>query len=173
MSVAVNNPMSLEGFLGWESRQELKYEFDGFRPVAMVSRLRAQRCRARGSDLKIQVAGRIRYPDALVVCSPIPPGATVVQDPVTVFEIVSSGISYTDRIEKNRECRATPSIQRYVILEQTSAATVYSRAGDDWVADVLVADGDVGISEADISIPLNEIYEGVEFPSDTHPTEPG
>jgi hypothetical protein len=28
--------MTLEAFLGWESRQEIKYEFDGFRPVAMT-----------------------------------------------------------------------------------------------------------------------------------------
>ena len=73
--------MSLEAFLGWESRQELKYEFDGFQPVGMTEvtvahstiqgnllglisdRLRGHRCRARGSDPKIQVAGRIRYPD--------------------------------------------------------------------------------------------------------------
>ena len=40
----------------------------------------------------------------------------MVKDPVVVFEILSPGTSYKDRIEKNREYRATPSIQRYVIL---------------------------------------------------------
>jgi len=33
---AVLKPMTLEGFLDWESQQELKYEFDGFQPVAMT-----------------------------------------------------------------------------------------------------------------------------------------
>ena len=69
----------------------------------------------------------------------------MVHDPVVVFEILSPGTSYKDRIEKNREYRATPSIQRYVILEQSSpAATVYTRAGNDWVADFLISDADLG-----------------------------
>jgi hypothetical protein len=34
--VVLKEPMSLEAFLDWESRQEFKYEFDGFQPVAMV-----------------------------------------------------------------------------------------------------------------------------------------
>jgi Uma2 family endonuclease len=124
--------------------------------------LRGHRCQAHGSDLKIQVAGRIRYPDAFVVCSPVPSGATVVHDPVVVFEILSPGTSYKDRIEKNREYRATPSIQCYVILEQTRpAATVYTRAGDDWVADVLVGEAELALPEIDSNIPLSEVYEGV------------
>jgi Uma2 family endonuclease len=180
MSMALKEPVSLEAFLDWESRQEFKYEFDGFQPVAMTGvtaahstiqgnllgllfdRLRGHRCRAHGSDLKIQVAGRIRYPDAFIVCSPAPGGATVVHDPVVVFEIFSPGTSYKDRIEKNREYRVTPSIQRYVILEQSRpAATVYTRAGNDWVADVLVGEAELTLLEIDSNIPLSEIYEGV------------
>jgi Uma2 family endonuclease len=190
MSVALNEPMTLETFLDWESRQELKYEFDGCQPVAMtrvtaahsviqanlltllVSRLRGQPCRAHGSDLKIRVAGRIRYPDAFIVCSPVPSDATVVDDPVAVFEILSPGTSYKDRIEKNREYRATPSIQRYVILEQSRpAATVYTRAGDDWVADFLIQDAPLTMQEVGISIPLIELYEGVPLSPDTNAAE--
>jgi hypothetical protein len=36
MSTALKEPMSLEVFLDWESRQEFNYEFDGFQPVAMT-----------------------------------------------------------------------------------------------------------------------------------------
>ena len=87
MSAVLKEAMTLEAFLEWESRQELKYEFDGFQPVAMTgvteahstiqfnlvgllhTRLRGHRCRGHGSDLKIEVAGRIRYPDAFIVSS--------------------------------------------------------------------------------------------------------
>ncbi|MEJ0044833.1 MAG: hypothetical protein WDN04_00735 [Rhodospirillales bacterium] len=34
MSVALHTPMTLAEFLVWEERQELRYEFDGFAPVA-------------------------------------------------------------------------------------------------------------------------------------------
>lgn len=174
--------MSLEAFLDWESRQEFKHEFDGLQPVAMTgvtaahstiqfnllgllfSRLRGHRCQAHGSDLQIQVVGRIRYPDAFIVCSSVPPGATVIHDPVVVFEILSPSTSYKDRIEKNWEYRDPPSIQRYVILEQSRpAATVFSRAGDDWVGHIVLGETDLALPEIEIILPLAELYEGVTF----------
>ena len=192
MGVALKEPMTLEAFLDWENRQGLKYEFDGFQPVAMVgvttahaaiqrnllgllfSRLRGHRCQAFGSDLKIQVAGRIRYPDGFIVCSPVAPNATVIDDPVVVFEILSPGTSYTDRIEKNREYRATLSIQRYVILEQSRpAASVYARVGDEWVADFVVGEAELALPEIGSNLPLAELYEGVPFASDTDTTVSG
>ena len=35
MSAALKEPMTLTAFLDWENRQDAKYEFDGFQPVAM------------------------------------------------------------------------------------------------------------------------------------------
>ena len=180
---AVREPMSLDAFLAWESRQEVKYEFDGFQPVAMTggtsehaaiqvnliralgNRLRGGPCRVFGSELKIAVAGSIRYPDGFIVCSKVPRGTLVVSDPVIVFEILSPSTSFTDRITKNREYRQTPSIQRYVILEQTSqAATVYTRAGDEWTAEILIGEAELALPETGITVPLAELYEAVEFP---------
>ena len=36
MSVAVRRPMTMEAFLAWEEGQELRWEFDGFAPIAMT-----------------------------------------------------------------------------------------------------------------------------------------
>ena len=36
MNVALLRPMTLDEFLAWERRQELRYEFDGTRAVAMT-----------------------------------------------------------------------------------------------------------------------------------------
>src|SRR5690242_13810758 len=103
MSSALRKPMSVPEFLVWEELQGLRYEFDGFAPVAMTggtfahevigrnvrtaldTRLRGGRCAVLGPTLKIEVAGRIRYPDAFVVCSPVGRKETVVRDPVVVF----------------------------------------------------------------------------------------
>ncbi|MBV8523830.1 MAG: hypothetical protein JOY71_17190 [Acetobacteraceae bacterium] len=41
MNTALRKPMSLNQFLAWEERQELRYEFDGFQPGAMVGRTAA------------------------------------------------------------------------------------------------------------------------------------
>ena len=193
MSVALKEPMSLEAFLDWESRQEFKYEFDGFQPVAMVGVTDAHTlpssatcwgfCSTVSAVIAVKPWQRPEDPGgrthSLSGCfhrllTRSSRGATVVHDPVVVFEILSPGTSYKDRIEKNREYRATPSIQRYVILEQSRpAATVYARAGSDRVADFLISDADLGMPEIGIGIPLNELYEGVAFPPETSAAESG
>jgi Uma2 family endonuclease len=182
MSAVLQRPMTLADFLDWEERQELRYEFDGFQPVAMTGgtaaheticgTLRAllyQRpggkpCRPWGPNSKVVVKGRIRYPDAFVNCTPVPPANTIIQEPVVVFEVLSPGTSRTDRIEKLREYQATASIQRYVILEQDGiAATVFSRMGADWIARALTEGDVLQMPEIGIELALSEIYADVEF----------
>ena len=73
MNVALRKRMTVPEFLAWEERQELRYEFDGFQPVAMpggtrvhaaiemnlaaalTMRLRGSSCRPYGANLKIEV----------------------------------------------------------------------------------------------------------------------
>jgi Uma2 family endonuclease len=100
MNLALRRPMTLAEFLEWEERQPLRYELNGLGPVAITGgtdghstilgnlatavggRLRGKPCRFHGSDLKFQVAeGHIRYPDGMVLCSPVDRTATVVYDP--------------------------------------------------------------------------------------------
>jgi Uma2 family endonuclease len=173
--------MTLPQFLAWEERQELRYEFDGFQPVAMTGgtvaheviggtlramlreQLRGKPCRAVGPTLKIEVMQRIRYPDAFVYCTPLQPGETVIRDPVVVFEVLSAGTSRTDRIEKLREYQATASIQRYVILEQDSiAATVFVRRGADWLVNALTTGDVLRMPEIEVEFPLADIYADVQ-----------
>ena len=114
--------------------------------------------------MKIEVAGRIRYPDAFVFCKPVPRDATVVREPVVVVEVLNPSTSRTDRIEKLSEYQATASIQRYVILEPDSiAATVISRRGEDWIVQPLIAGDTLDMPEIDVTIPLSNIYADVEL----------
>src|SRR5271156_4798487 len=75
MSAVRQNPMTLAQFLAWEERQDLRYEFDGFQPVAMTggtgahdqitfnlrkaldARLAGMSCRPLGPNIKI-IVGR-------------------------------------------------------------------------------------------------------------------
>ena len=101
---------------------------------------------------------------AFVVCAPVPRGTLVVTDPVVVFEVSGPSTASTDYFEKNREYRATPSIRRYVILEQTRAAvTVYARDGGNWVADFVSGEGELALPEIGVTVGLAALYEGVEF----------
>ena len=80
MNVALRKPMSVAEFLAWETRQELRFEFDGFAPVAMTggtiahdlitfnvrkaldARLGGKPCTPHGPNVKIVTAGKVRYP---------------------------------------------------------------------------------------------------------------
>lgn len=191
MSVALHEPMTLAAFLDWEERQELRYEFDGFQPVAMTggtarhelignrlrtlltNRLDGTPCRSWGPTTKIEVQGRIRYPDACVNCTRVAPGDTIIPEPVVVFEMLSPSTSRTDRIEKLREYQATASIQRYVILEQDSmAATAYSRRDADWTVHVLTEADVLAMPEIDIELRLSDIYADAEFDEETERDSP-
>lgn len=113
MSVSLR-PMTLAEFLAWEEQQELRYEFDGIQPVAMVGgtrahsliqrnlamavggRLRGAACVYHGNDLKVEAAGRIRYPDGFVTCTRGFRRDTVEREPVVIFEVLNEGTQRTD-----------------------------------------------------------------------------
>ena len=118
----------------------------------------------RGPTLKVEVQGRIRYPDAFIFYSDAPLSETVIRDPVVVFEVLSASTSRTDRIEKLREYQATASIQRYVILGQDSiAATVLSRLGPNWIARALTEGDTLAMPKIGVDLALVEIYEDVRL----------
>jgi Uma2 family endonuclease len=180
MSTALRQPASLEDFLEWERGQDLRYEFDGVQAVAMTGgtvahsiimtnvvralqdRLQRSPCRAFHGDLKINANGRIRYPDALVVCSPIAQDADIVADSVVVFEVLSPSTARTDRVTKNADYQATPSIQHYVMLEQDApAATVFSRSAEGWIGKLHWGEAAIPLPAIGVELPLRDVYAGV------------
>lgn len=182
MSTALRKPMTLDEFLAWEERQELRHEFDGFRPVAMTggayahdvvamnlaialgTRLRGTRCRPHGPNLKVLSNGKIRYPDVLVMCQAQGNTETIARDPVVIFEVLSPGTAGTDRIDEAREYTALPSLRRYVLLEQDRvAATVWERQDARWAASVLTDDAVLLMPEIGVELPLAELYEGIDL----------
>lgn len=184
MNVALRQQMSREEFFVWAERQEARYEFDGFSPVAMTggnlghslisgnvirhlnNRLSGKRCVTIGPDAGIATIGQaVRYPDAVVTCSPFSNRDRLVPDPVIVFEIVSPTSARTDRITKLREYQAVSTIRRYVIIEwDTIAITVLSRdRADDPFTAAGLAEGDtLVLPEIDIEMPVADIYQGAE-----------
>ena len=185
MNVALRRPMTVAEFLDWEERQELRYEFDGVRPEAMtggtvahdrisinlaallVNRLRGKPCQPHGSNLKIQVMGSIRYPDAYVTCGgPLALNSTVAPDPVVIFEVLSKGTARKDRTVKNREYASTASVRRYVMLEQVEiSGTMFERVGDDWIGHILTSGSVIAMPEIGIELPLAELYDGLDLTS--------
>jgi Uma2 family endonuclease len=183
MSAALQERMSLAAFLEWERGQELRYEFDGVGAVAMnggtllhsriafnaavalTNKLAGTGCVVFNKDAKIEVDGRIRYPDVLVTCSGFSVAAEIAPDPVVVIEVLSPSTAGVDRIQKNAEYAATPSIQHYVMLEQSRrAATVFTRAGADWAGHLVLGDGVLHLPAIGVEMTLAEVYGGLTLP---------
>jgi Uma2 family endonuclease len=183
MNVAFRRPMTLDAFLEWEDRQPIRYEFDGVQPIAMTggtwahaviqgnlalalkTRLRGKPCQYIGNDLKIEVAGRIRYPDGFVTRTPGSLRDKIAREPVVIFEVLSDSTAGVDTVVKNQEYAATPSVRRYVVLAQdVMGGTMFERSGEDWVGHVLGADSVLAMPEIDIEVPIAEFYEGLELP---------
>jgi Uma2 family endonuclease len=121
-------------------------------------------CRAFTSNLKVLAAGSVRYPDVVVTCSPVDGSSDTLPNPVVVFEVLSSTAA-VDRLVKNEEYRNTPSIQRYVMLEQTRiGATVFTRAGESWIGSVMLDDATLEMPEIGVAVALAEFYRDVDLP---------
>jgi Uma2 family endonuclease len=182
--------MTEEQFFAWTPSQDGRYEFDGFRPVAMVggtanhglicgnlmyqlkARLRGTGCVPTGGEgpgVKT-TGGKIRYPDAVVTCTKFGGRDRLIPNPVVVFEVLSESSFHMDYVVKLREYHALPSVKRYFIIEQTEiGVTAYGRLGDEahdkalWTATPFL-DGDVlDLPEIGIQLPVADLYEGVGF----------
>ena len=185
MNVALRRPWTQEEFFAWAEPREERYEFDGFHPVAMAggnanhsalhrnilvalaNRLGDGPCQPLGPDAGVSTANdAIRYPDALVTCSPYKGTDRIIPGVVIVFEVISPTSGRIDRIDKPREYAANPSIRRYVIVESTTIGlTVFSRTDADqpWTAATIAEDETLHLPEIGIEIPVTEIYRRIEF----------
>jgi len=185
MNIALRQPWTQERFFPWAEAQDIRYEFDGLRPVAMTggnarhsaicinlqtalnSRLQGVPCRTLGPDAGVETVNKaVRYPDALVTCQKFDLSSYTVPGVVIVFEVISPSSGKTDRIIKLSEYAAVPSIRRYVIIESAFAGlTVMERqqGGDPWITSPL-AEGVLRLPEIGIEIPVAEIYRDITFP---------
>lgn len=182
VSQAQQTAMTPDEFLAWEAGQDVRWEFDGTRPVAMNgvsvahsrilsrlalalgSRLRGTPCETHMSSLKVGIGPKYRYPDLFVSCSQDLGSLHVVTEPVVIFEILSGSTARTDRTLKLVEYRSIPALQRYVMLEQDQPlATVIGRTATGWSLEVLGRDGTLAMPEIGVEVPMAELYEGMEF----------
>jgi Uma2 family endonuclease len=168
-------PLTLEEFLDWERSQPERYEFDGIQPVAMtggsrpharviirlgaalVSRVKPP-CEPFGPELKVLTPGRVRYPDASVVCGGSDEDGDVVA-PTAVFEVLSPSTALTDRRVKASEYAAVAAIMVYVLLEQDRPEVTIRRRSAAWEPEIVAGlDAMLELPEISVSIPLAAIY---------------
>ena len=177
-------------FLTWveEQPEGARYEFDGFRPVAMapatVGHNRIGRnireairrrlpsgtpCDTYGPQDAIEtVGGALREPDAFIACSKPSRNAVTVPAPAVVFEVVSPGRDNRRRDEEDKvdEYESVPSILRYVVVESESRSfrAFWREPGERaWHRDPPSTTGPIPLPEFGTALALDEVYAGIEF----------
>lgn len=148
---------------------------------ALGNRLSGRGCRVVTSDqrLKVDATGLYTYPDVIVFCGP-----PVMEDgvhhtltnPLLVVEVLSDSTEKYDRGLKFGHYRRLPTLREYVVVAQdrTSVEAFLRRADepdaagnvDHWLLSAATdPSAAIHLGSLDVSVPLAEIYDGVEFPA--------
>jgi Uma2 family endonuclease len=148
---------------------------------AIRNRLAGRGCRVVTSDqrLKVDATGLYTYPDVLVFCGPplMEDGVHhTLTNPLLVIEVLSDSTEKYDRGVKFGHYRRLTTLREYVLVAQDRySVEAYERRPDEadlpgsvdhWL---LTAATDpaaaIQLGSLGVSVPLAEIYDGVEFPA--------
>lgn len=135
----------------------------------LASALR-ERFRAKGSPCRtLTESFRLRdkstesstLPDVIVHCRPLEPGASGLDDPAVLVEVMSEGSKARDRFEKWAVHQKLASLRHYVPVERDRAhIEIFDRIGEAW-GGVRILDGleaTLDLPGIQASVPLREIY---------------
>lgn len=146
--------------------------------------LRDRGCQIFNSDLKVAVPGNERfkgrkrqqddefvtYPDASVVCGQLEfykDDRQTITNPLLLFEVLSPSTRNYDRSTKLEQYRKIPDLIAYVMVDSERVwVELYYRSGaNSWQVDEPLEDLEavLRIEPLNIAIPLNLLYEGIEF----------
>lgn len=124
-------------------------------------------CQTFMSDMKLRLdAGHIfYYPDVMLVCDPDDNEDYFKTSPCMIAEVLSPGTESTDRREKWAAYQKLPSLREYVLLAQDRPyIELYQRVNlRQWGLTVLEAADTLVLSCGSLSIPVQDIYRGVDF----------
>lgn len=184
---------TFEEYFALEKASEARFEYwdgeivcmtGGSRAHSLISsnvlyrlrrRLEGKQCAVFGSDLPILTPALqpYRYPDVTVGCGELKVqkihGVEALTNPTVIFEVLSPTTVDRDRNQKFKAYKAIPSVADYILIVQDAPqVTHYSlQSNDAWSRrDLGGTDAVLTILSLDCTLPLNEIYEGVQFDPD-------
>ena len=136
------------------------------------NRLRGGPCQVFVADQRVKVdrSGLYTYPDLLIVCGTpeyAPENRDTLTNPKVVIEVLSDSTEKYDRTTKFRKYKQLPSLAEYVLVSQDEPLVErYARLPDGtWaLSDFVGLDATLSLVAVPASVPLAEVYLGVEFP---------
>jgi Uma2 family endonuclease len=178
--------MTIEEYLDWESRQDIRYEYVNGEVFAMTGgtiphndialnfyrtlypHLHSRGCRVNVSDVKVQFSSQsiYYYPDVIVSCDPQDLNARkFIQNPQLIAEVLSPSTSGKDRGEKFTYYLKMPTLQEYLLIdsEKISVERYCRGEGRMWLYYPYIAGDIITLSSIEFECPIELLYEGVAF----------
>ncbi len=134
--------------------------------------LNGKDCEAFNSDLKVFIDKKNSYllPDASIICGKAnfsDKDKNAVTNPIVIVEVLSKSTSAYDLHEKFSIYRSIPSLQEYVLIDQSkqSVEVFTKKEGIDIWQIKTYETGSFQLESVDISISLQELYKDIDFSS--------
>jgi len=130
-------------------------------------------CRVFATDVRLHIphSGLYTYPDVMLVCGKIefaPGREDTVTNPIVLVEVWSDSTQAYDRGAKFKLYRQIPTLQEYVMIDQTQPYVEhFRRDGHFWVLETLEQmDAILTLPALECEMPLAVMYEKVEWQSE-------
>ncbi|MEE3717659.1 Uma2 family endonuclease [Tumidithrix elongata RA019] len=186
--------MSPEDYLAWEAQQDIKYEYERGKIIAMtggtlphsqvpanfaallVPHLRGKGCKVFVSDAKVMTGlGVYYYPDVAVTCDERDRNARdFLQYPSLIVESLSPTTEARDRGIKLQNYLRIETLQEYVLIDPDRPSfECYRRSqSPNWEyhsieiegTDFSLNDPTVYLASVSLEFPLSFLYENIDFP---------
>lgn len=196
MAAPAYRPTTLEEYFALEERSDARHEFIDGEIVAMAggsdrhdvvisnlhgtvyALLKNQPCRLRTGNMRVKANDNYLYPDLSVVCGKPQLGkgaGETLLNPTVIFEVLSPSTELYDRGAKFEKYQQIESLKDYVLIAQDRVRVErYTRHDDGrWLLSIYPLLGSMlSLTSIGIDIPLDSLYEGVDFPGETRQDEP-
>ena len=174
---------SVEDYIEAEKKNEVRHEYvqgdlyamagaseehnfiSGNLFAALRAHLKGKPCKVFIHDMKVKLNAQVTlfyYPDVMVVCDSEDDERYFKTKPRIVVEVISDSTRDTDTREKLITFIQMPSLEEYVLVEQSEIKITVHRRSNEWRAEELVgADATLKLDSIGFQLPLREVYEGV------------
>ncbi len=137
--------------------------------IALGTRLRGRPCSVHASDLRVKVSetGMYAYPDLVVICGTprfAPTNPPTLLNPKLVVEVLSPSTSEYDRGAKFAHYQRLSEVQEYLLVGCPDRRVEHYRrlATGQWLLTVVEGEGVLELPTFELSVPLDELYTGIE-----------
>ncbi len=182
----LDDKISEAAYFQLEKQSDIRHEFvDGY-VYAMVggslnhgtligniagearNHLKDKPCRVFSEGIKVkapaaqQGESRYFYPDVVVDCSIEKADGNMLTTPVLIVEVLSASTHKYDETTKFQVYASIPTLQEYVLVEQSSAKIEIQRRRSNWAIEKFFLGDAITFESIGLTITVEEIYERVD-----------